>query len=414
MKKLEQKPVSYQLAYEKILLEATSFNAGDESIEINHATGRALAQDIFAESDRPALANSAMDGFCVRSKEIEFAKPANPITLPANPGVDAGHPTEELPPGHCAYIATGAAIPQGADAVVKIEDVSAGFNAKSVTFSNSVKVGNFIREKGAEQKKGQLIARQGSMISPFMVGIAASAGLTSLRVKRKPTVAVLTSGDELVMPWDALKPWQVRNANTQMLCSQVTEAGGIPLDCGIARDNENHARELFLRAIEVADIVVTSGGISMGRKDPFRNLFEELEIEPLIYGINMKPGKPFFFGYYKGKPVFALPGNQVSTAVTFELFVRTFIKKSQQLPSGRQKLKLMLATESVNNSNRDFFERGFLVQKQKETLVQPIGKQESHMLSGFAHSDVLYLHPAKEKSLPAGSVVDCILLRNES
>ena len=413
MKTLKQKPVSFYDALEAVLEEAARIDFGYETVNLENSLNCTLAENIFADSDRPLADNSSMDGFCLRSADVAMASQENPVTLPVVSGIDAGNIIESLPPGHCAYIATGATLPDGADTIEKLENVPQDFHSKEATFSNPLAPGNFIRRKGSETRKGQLITTAGSQISPFVIALAASCGLGTVKIKRKPVVGVLTSGDELVMPWEFPKPWQVRNANSQMLCAQITEAGATPIDFGIARDDDQQAMQLFLRAAEQSDILVTSGGISMGRKDPFRNIFSELEIAPIVYGVNMKPGKPFFFGYFKNKPVFALPGNMVSTAVTFELFVRSFIKKASGSPCSRLKLRLRLKNDSRNGSQRDFFERGRIVECNGEMMVEPVEKQDSHMISGLIESDVIYLHPATPEILTAGTSVECYLIRNE-
>ncbi len=412
MKKLQQKPVSFRQALDLILKEAARFRVDSETVGLYQARNRVLAEEILADTDKPTCDNSSMDGFCVRSLDILRASPQNPVIVPVVPGIDAGHPIEYLPEGHCAYIATGAPLPQGADAVEKLENLVQ--KDDSVTFTQPVKKGNCIRIAGSEHLKGHVLARPGENLTPFLIAIAASCGISSLKVFKKPVVGVLTSGDELVMHWENPKPWQVRNVNSMMLFQQICEAGATAVDFGVARDDETAALKLFERAVELSDIIVTSGGISMGRKDPFRNIFSELELEPVVYGVMMKPGKPVFFGYYKNKPVFALPGNMVSTAVTFELFVRTFIRKSMGLPAKRIWMPLKLHKPSFNDSGRDFFERGQLLRIADELLVVPVNIQESHMLSSFGATDLLYLHPADKVELPAGSLVECILLRNES
>ena len=414
MFKLEQKPVKYSQSLETVLNEAEKFPVKTEIIKLEDAQGRSLAQDIISDIDLPLTDNSAMDGFCVRSADIKNASAESPVKLEVAAKIDAGHFIETLPHGKCAYIATGAPLPDGSDSVVKIEDVPEDFHATKVTFTKPAKIGTFIRKKGSEQKKEQILVKKGVEISPFIIGIAAGAGLTALKVYKKPVVAVLTSGDELVMHWDSFKPWQVRNANSIMLCNQVSEAGGYPINAGIARDDDEHSERLFLEAVENADIIVTSGGISKGRKDPFRNLFEKFKIKPLVYGLTMKPGKPFFFAYFKNKPIFALPGNQVSSAITFELFTRTFIRASLKLKPFKQTFSAELATDSYNKSGRDFFQRAKLIRKNDKLMVEPMNKQESNMLSSFAETDVIYLHPLDEALLQAGSKVKCFLFRNET
>ncbi len=414
MKKLQQKPVSFDEALGLIISEAGKYQPQTETVGLFSALNRSLAEDIIADSDKPAAANSSMDGFCLNSESVASASEQNPIVLPAVSGIDAGHRLEILPSGHCAYIATGATLPQGADCVECLERVAEPPSAGQITFTRPVKPGNFVRQQGAEQKKGELIASKGNVLTPQLIAICASTGISAVRVERRPTVGILTSGDELVMPWDKPSAWQVRNINSLMLCHQISEAGGIPIDFGIARDDENHARTLFLRAIEQSDILVTSGGISMGRKDPFRNIFAEFSIEPVVYGVRMKPGKPFFFGYFKNKPLFALPGNVVSTSVTFELFVRTFLRIAQNLMPHRLKLNLPLSQPSFNDSGRDFFERGKIVTVNGEPMVEPLKLQESHMLSSFAETDLIYLHRCENPKLEIGTRVECTMLRNES
>jgi molybdenum cofactor synthesis domain-containing protein len=411
---MKQQPINYKQALNLTLQEAEKLSIESEFVSLPDSVDRVLACDIKADSDRPSCANSAMDGFCVNSSDLQQAGPENKLCLPAVKGIDAGNKLSELPPGHCAYIATGAPLPAKADAVVRIEDVEGSYESEKVIFKNTVKAGNFVRKKGAEQQKGKIIAPLGTIIDPFVVGIAASAGQTMIQVKKKPRVAVLTSGDELIMPWDNPHPWQVRNGNSPMLCAQINQAGGQAFDIGIARDDEAHAKRLFLQAVNSCDIVVTSGGISMGRKDPFRNLFGELNIKPLVYGVTMKPGKPFFFGYYDNKPIFALPGNQVSTAVTCELFVRSFIRKALGLPCHRRRLSLRLKIESCNPSRRDFFQRAKIVRENDELIVMPLARQQSHMLSSFTQTDALYIHPAHQPILAAGTRVECLMLKNES
>jgi molybdopterin molybdotransferase len=414
MNKLEQFPVNYKEASKLVLLEAEKVTLETESISLANSIGRVLASSIRADSDKPLCSKSSMDGFCIKSSDIETATLHQPVCLPTVKGIDAGSKLKYLPGGHCAYIATGAQLPENADSVIKIEDTGANYNAEKVCFKIPCDPGNFVRQKGSEQKKGDIIIPKNTLINPFILALAGSTGLVSLKVKRKPVVGILTSGDELVMPWEIPSSEQKRNVNSIMLCNQVEEAGATAIDFGIARDNPGHAESLFLQAVENSDMVVTSGGISMGRRDPFRNLFARLAIAPIIYGVDIQPGKPFFFGWFNKKPVFGLPGNQVSSAVTFELFVRSFIRKVLGLNPFRQTLPLELTHTSFNHSGRDFFQRGNLLRKGMKLLVCPVSKQDSHMLSGLATADLLYLHPADRPELPEGSIVESILLKNES
>ncbi|MBU1107403.1 MAG: molybdopterin molybdotransferase MoeA [Candidatus Riflebacteria bacterium] len=403
-------PVSFDLALELILKYDQNQKKATETIELKDSAGRTLASDVFADIDFPGADISAMDGYCLSTVNLAGAGINNLIGLPILAGIDAGHKIDKITPGSCAYIATGGMLPSGADSVVKIEDVEISPDGNNAIFSAPAKVGNFIRPRATELRTGDIMVAAGTQITPFVIGQLATAGQTVVQTIKKPKVAIITSGDEVLMPWEKPQPWQVRNGNCPMLRAQVEEAGAIAFEIGIARDVGDHALELFLKAAECADIIVTSGGISMGRKDPFKQVFARLEIEPVFYGIKMKPGKPVFFGSYKNKPVFGLPGNQTSTAVTFELLVRPYIRKILGLPN-RLTMHLKLSKESINDSRRDFFKRGHLIEQDNITLVQPLESQESHMLSSLAGAEILFLHPANDEKIAAGSSVKCWLLK---
>lgn len=405
-------PLKFSEAQKRILNFAESPTLGLEYLPVAECIGRVLADDVFSDIDIPGADNSSMDGYCLKAESLSQASPQTPVTLPVFAGIDAGHKIEALPEGLCAYIATGGILPPGANTVVRIEDVKLSEDGLSATFFMPVPVENFVRKRASERKINDLVSGKGTFISSYVAGQIAGTGRVAVKVKKKPVVAVLTSGDEIIMPWEHPLPHQVRNSNSIMLCSQVNEAGAQAFDCGIARDTGDHARSLFLQAADMADIIVTSGGISMGRKDPFKKVFADLNIEPEVYGVQMKPGKPVFFGLYGNKPVFGLPGNQVSSAVTFELFVRPFIRKHLGLPPNRFSAMIPLTEESLNDSGRDFFKRGTLETVNEEIMVTPLKSQESHMLSSLAGAQVLFLHPEKPQALEKCSRVYCIFLQS--
>lgn len=404
-------PVNYETALNLVLNNSEKIRTGSEFISLCDSYGRVLAQNVVSDLNLPAADCSAMDGFCLKAASLAGASAASPITLPVAPGIDAGHTIKELPEGHCAYIATGGTLPPGADTVVRVEDTRAAPDGRAVSFHAEYLQGNYVRREASELSRGDLMLQPPLLITPQAAGRIASAGLTSIAVRKKPTVAVLISGDEVLMPFELPHPWQVRNSNSTMLIMQAEEAGARVLDFGIARDLGNSARDLFLKAVEAADIVVTSGGISMGRHDPFKAILSELSVKPLFYGVEIKPGKPMFFGFYNEKAIFALPGNQVSTSVTFELFVRPFIRKVLGAPPERLTLDLELAETSLNKEKRDFFKRGTLVTQAGQTRVKPLPTQESHMLTSLSGADVLFLHPAASEKLEVGEKVRCFYLK---
>jgi molybdopterin molybdotransferase len=407
----EMQPVTYSRAHEMVLEQARICRLPGEPVELKNSTGRALADEVTADIDYPGADISAMDGYCLCAGLLAGASADKPVTLPTVAGVDAGHHIVEIPAGSCAYIATGGMLPRGADSVVPVEDVKVSSDGDRVTFMAPVKAGNFVRPRASELKTGDKMIAAGTLITPFVIGQLSTAGQVVVKVVKKPTVAILTSGDEVLMQWEKPLPWQVRNSNCAVLRAQAEEAGALPLEIGIAKDVGDHAFELFHKAAAAGDIIVTSGGISMGRKDPFKQVFARLGIKPVFYGIRMKPGKPVFFGIYKDKPVFGLPGNQTSTAVAFELLVRPYIRQILGLPADRLRLDIELAMPSSNDSKRDFFKRGRIIENDGRLQIQPLESQESHMLSSLAGADILFLHPAGSDYLPAGEKVRCWLLK---
>ncbi len=413
MKKLQLKPVNFAEALAIILSSQYVKDQATETISPAESLNRVIAQDIKATLDSPISDNSSMDGFCLEASAIEHASSDNPITLPTINGIDAGNIPDSLPKGHCCYIATGGILPDGANAVVKIEDTNSSTDDANITFFKPVKTGSFIRKKSEEYSKGETLIKSGTVATPHVIATIASCGLTAVKVFKKPVVGILTSGNELVMPFEIPKNHQVRNSNSIMLIQQIIEAGATPIDLGIARDDDNSAFTLLSDAAKICDIIVTSGGISMGRQDPFKIAFTELGVEAEIYGVKMKPGKPFFFGHLKNTPIFGLPGNQVSTSVTFELFVRPFIRKALSCANPhRLRLKLPILEKCSNKSGRDFFKRGTIVEQNGESYVSSLASQASHMLSSITGAEILFLHPESKANLEKGEIVDCWVIRN--
>lgn len=403
------KNVSYTEALDKIILWSTSFKGCCESVPAEEALGRILAEDILADTDLPLVTNSSMDGYAVKALDISNASKNSPKSLKLTHGTNAGEPGKSISSLTCSYVATGAPLPTGSDAVVPIEEVDV--KGDYVVFSAPTVSGQYVRPKGSEINIGETLVKAPEKITPFISAIACSAGLSALKVKRRPVVGVLTSGNELVMPFEKPQPWQVRNSNSTMLCQQIIATGGMPINFGIARDDFASSKEAFMRAAEKCDIIITSGGISMGKQDPFKALFfDDPKFEHLVYKVNMKPGKPLFFGRYDNKPVFGLPGNQISTAITFEIFVKPFIKKVLGINNDTKKLYLELASDSKNIYGRDFFKRGRIISEKQKTFVKPLKIQHSHMITGLKNADVIFLHPANVPLLKAGEIVETFLL----
>ncbi|MBP7632903.1 molybdopterin molybdotransferase MoeA [Candidatus Ozemobacteraceae bacterium] len=399
---------TFDEAYLTIMEAAAGFVPEGEPVPLDAAPGRFLAENLTAPEDLPMADNSAMDGYCFRRSDAVAAASESPVSLPLTTGIDAGHPLDSLPGGHAAYIATGGILPAGADTIVRIEDAELSSHGTHVLIRSLPPEGTYIRHRGRDRRAGDLVLTAGLRLTPYAVGVAASLGRTVVRVARRPRVCILVSGDEVVMPFDHPQPWQVRNTNTPILKALIRSAGGEPLDLGIVRDDLGSAEAALRRAAELGDVVVSSGGISMGRKDPFATALETVGAAVSIRGVAMKPGKPLTFGYIGKTPYFGLPGNQASSAVTAELFLRPFLARLQgSADPDHRRVHLPLSKEAANRTGRDDFQRGRLVNTASGPVAETLEKQDSHFLSSLLGADLLVRIPGERPQIKAGELVEC-------
>lgn len=399
---------TFDAAYATIMEAAAGTAPEHEPVPLSAALGRVLAEDLTATEDLPMADNSAMDGYCFRRSDAASATSDTPASLPLTTGIDAGHPLEGLPAGHAAYIATGGVLPAGADTILKIEDTEIPPPGTHLLVRSLPPEGTYIRRRGRDRRAGDLVMAAGERLTPYAIGVAASLGRTVVRVARRPRVCILVSGDEVVMPFEHPQPWQVRNTNTPILEALVRSAGGEPLDLGIVRDDPVSAVAALRRAAELGDVVVSSGGISMGRKDPFASAIESIGAAISIRGVAMRPGKPLTFGRIGNTPYFALPGNQASSAVTAELFLRPFLARLQGSAHPDHRLvRLPLAKDSSNRTGRDDFQRARLVDTASGPAAEPLEKQDSHFLSSLLGADLLVRHPGDRPQIRTGDLIEC-------
>ena len=293
-----------------------------ESIPTLHACGRVLATDVVSAMQVPPMDNSQMDGYAVRSLDV----PAAPTTLRVTQRIAAGHVGTPLEPGTAARIFTGAPVPPGADAIVMQEACVA--NGEKVTINEKPAAGAWIRRAGVDVEAGQTVLAAGTRLRPQDLGLAASVGVRDLTVHRRMRVAVFFTGDELVMPGEPLPPGRIYNSNRFVLRGLLENLGCEVLDLGIVPDDRQRTREAFASAAVGADLIITSGGVSVGEEDHVKPAVEaEGRLE--MWQIAMKPGKPLAFGHVRDVPFIGLPGNPVSSFVTFLLFARPFILRRQ-------------------------------------------------------------------------------------
>lgn len=324
LNKSSKSTLTNEEALEYLLKEAQKFQLETESIPIVSAYNRILAFDVISDTDIPGADTSSRDGFCLNLSKDFVANNQNLEFNIVQDEIHAGHTLNSIKTGECAYIATGGMLPSGANTVVQLEDVELNADKTKITIQKDIHQDDYVRQKASETKIGEVVAKKFSRIDPELSGKIVSAGTFMVEVFKKPVVAILTSGDEIVMPWEKPKPWQVRTSNPTVMAMLAEKYGGKCLDFGIAKDTGDNIFDLFDKAVKASDIVVTSGGIAMGRHDPVRNMFNKLGIESVFqkYGSHYRP---VFYSVYQNKPIFALPGTPTGMFRIFEKFVAPFL-----------------------------------------------------------------------------------------
>jgi molybdopterin molybdotransferase len=382
-------------AIERVLAHVRPLGAEPVSAEL--ATGRVLAEPARATVDLPPFDSSAMDGFAVRAADT-------PGTLPVRVRIAAGKPApRSLRPAEAMAIATGGAVPDGADAVVPIEYVVDRDN--EVEISQPARVGANIRPCGGDVQFGEIVVREGVLLTPAHLGAIAAAGVAEVRCARRPRAAVLTTGTELRSPGERLEPGQVYEANGPLLAAQLSSAGAVVQRMPVAVDQVEAHREAIARGLD-SDVLVTSGGVSVGPHDLVRRVEAELGVEEVFWRVAVKPGKPIAFGVRNGTLVFGLPGNPVSSLVGFELFVRPAVLALQGLFDPRPRFEQgRLARAVARDAHRDQFLRARAAPADGTTSLDPLAGQESHMIVRAAEANALVHIPRGDGDLVAGASV---------
>jgi molybdopterin molybdotransferase len=386
-----------------------------EEVSILDAHGRVLAEDIVTREDLPFFDNSSMDGVALRSADTAEATETSPVTLRLAGEVAAGAILPRELSAHTAVrIMTGAPIPPGADAVLELEALS--IQNGSVRISMPVRAARNIRRKGEELRAGTTVLRPGTYLRSAHLGLLAMLGYERVRVYRKPSVAVLTTGNELVDLGQPLQPGQIRNSNAYALWGLLREAGAEPVNLGTARDDEHSLHEKLQEGLR-HDALVTSGGVSVGAYDLVMKALDDLGVEKQFWKVNIKPGMPLFFGLYRASerghavPVFGLPGNPVSTMVTFLQFVRPSIHAMQGRTDGDPiRLKARLMNGYVKKDGKRHYLRGILQSENGRLAVQSTGTQSSAALTSMVLANCLIIIPEERMEIQAGEEVEVELL----
>ena len=339
------------------------------------------------------------DGYAVRATDVKDASEKNPATLSVVEMIAAGYaPTKQVAVGQVARIMTGAMMPEGADAVVMQEVTQREGN--EVKIFESVDESGNVRFIGESVKQGEQVMGKGKHLRPPEVSMLASLNCPEVTVHRKPTVAIVSTGDELTPLGEPLEPGKIRDSNRYGLYAQVEEAGGIPIDMGIAPDDAAETERIFRAALAKADALITSGGVSVGEHDVVKSVLAKLG-EVNFWRVAMKPGKPQAYGIADGKPIFGLPGNPVSSLVVFELFVRpALLKMAGHIDLLRPTFKATLAETVTNRDGRVNYMRAILTESDGQYTAEITGPQGSGILHSLVLANGLI-------TIPTGTTFKC-------
>ncbi|MEO7021458.1 MAG: gephyrin-like molybdotransferase Glp [Ktedonobacteraceae bacterium] len=377
---------------------------------LSEALGLVLAEDVVAREDMPPFANSAMDGFALRSVDSqphEGQPPRLPVTGSVAAGYLADHAVEA---GTAMRIMTGAPVPPGADTVIQIELTNYdGPQSTWVEILHAVAPGNNIRPAGEDMRSGQTILQCGSEIGPWEIGVLATLGWATVPVIRRPQVTILGTGDEVIEIDQPLEPGKIRNSNSYLLEAAVRRAGALPIRLGVARDTVESLREKFSQAVG-SDLMITSGGVSVGDFDLVKDIMAE-QGEISFWRINMRPGKPVAFGHIGATPLLGLPGNPVSAAVTFELFGRPVLRKMLgHTRLQRPQIAVVVENGVSDRAARRHYVRAHVSWQDGHFVARTTGNQGSNIMTSLIHANALVIVPEGGVEIKPGDTTQALML----
>jgi molybdopterin molybdotransferase len=386
-----------------------------ELVPLREAAGRVISEEIKSDIDLPLFTNSSMDGFALRSQDINGASLENPVTLTVIEDIPAGKkPTLNITKNQVSRIMTGAPLPNGADAIIPIEDTDQ-FDLhpreevslpERIQVYRSLKSGDYVRKRGEDVVTGEIVLKQKSKLRPQDLGLLAMLGKSKIPVYKVPRVVILSTGDELVPIEEPLQFGKIHDSNAFTLSAMIYRDGGLPVYLGIVPDQEEAVRNILEHAVEnKADLILSSAGVSVGAFDFVRSVVSEggnLD----FWKVNMRPGKPLAFGDFQGVPIVGLPGNPVSAFVGYEVFVRPAIMRlagMEDMP--RKKIGVKIIGD-INSDGRESYLRAIVTEENGILSARLTGNQGSGNLLSLVQANSLLIIPPGVRFVPSGSEVD--------
>jgi molybdopterin molybdotransferase len=402
--------IDFELARQNVLKNVAVLDM--TTVSLGRCVGYVFAEKVVTNEPVPLFDSSAVDGYAVRYEDIADAGNNSPVTLDIAGTIRAGDvPGISVKKNTAVKIFTGAPVPRSATSVVMVE-VTEESDGK-VLIRKTVERGQNIRRKGEEFRKGKRIFSPGIIITPPVVAMLASLGITRVKVYKKPRVSLIITGDEIRQPSAKLKPGQIRDSNSYALKTSLNALGIDTVDVIHTKDSEHNIRRAFIRALKQSDVVISVGGVSVGEYDLVKVVLEDIGVRQIFWKVGMKPGKPNYFGVKNKKLVFGLPGNPVSAMVSFYVFIRPALLKLMGATDYNSLIFKAHLTESLTKkSGRMEFVRGILKNSESgEVFVTPAKGRDSHMIGGMAAANCLIYFPKESTVLEEAAVVEVELLQ---
>lgn len=380
------KVISVENTY-KMLEEEFQYNINSEIIHISSALGRIVYEDIVSHENVPSFRRSTVDGYAVKAKDVAGASETMPAMMEIKGEVVMGkEPKGSIQlPGEAIYIPTGGMIPEGADSMVMIEHTEK-LDDTTLLVNKSSAYGDHVIDIGEDIKQGEIVVKKGAKLRPYEIGALSSIGITNVKVVKKPKVAIISTGDEVISPECNPNPGQVRNINSSLLHSLILENGGQPIDYGVIKDDFELLKDTVHKALEECEVLLVSGGSSVGKKDETINVINSFSNSKLlVHGISIKPGKPTIIARVDEKPIFGLPGHPLSCALIYKVIVKHYIDSLLQIDNtGEYGISVDFGLNYHSAKGREEYLPVQLIKKEKNRLIAMPVFGKSGLITGFS------------------------------